>query len=84
MADGINLGGGLNHQLTYYPESSVDPDPAVCNLNDSWFDKSFARFIWNRRIKARNEPVNKDSFLLISPGADALWGTEDDITNFKH
>jgi len=61
----------------------VDPDPAITNLNEPVFDGSFVKFIWNRQVTRRNEPVNKDSYLLVSPGPDALWGTEDDITNFK-
>jgi len=83
ITGGLNLGGGSHHQLRNFPECGVDSDPAVSNLNDFVFDETFAKFIWNRRVKARNEPVNKDSYMLISPGADALWGTEDDITNFK-
>jgi hypothetical protein len=27
-------------------------------------------------------PVNADSYVLISAGADGLYGTADDITNF--
>ncbi len=27
-------------------------------------------------------PVNPDSYLLMSPGADGVWGTRDDVTNF--
>jgi len=84
--DGLDLGAGPYHQLNQYAtdgkEIAVDPDPGVTNLNDHYFDGSFAKFIWNRKITVRNEPVNKDSYLLISAGPDALWGTDDDITNF--
>ncbi len=27
-------------------------------------------------------PVNPDTYLLMSPGADGIWGTRDDVTNF--
>ena len=27
-------------------------------------------------------PVNADSYLLMSPGVDGVWGTRDDVTNF--
>ncbi len=27
-------------------------------------------------------PANPDSYLLMSPGADSIWGTGDDVTNF--
>jgi hypothetical protein len=28
-------------------------------------------------------PKNRDSYLLISPGPDAKYGTADDVTNFQ-
>ena len=28
------------------------------------------------------QPRQKDSYILISPGADRVYGTADDITNF--
>ncbi|UCD27584.1 MAG: hypothetical protein JSV03_10750, partial [Planctomycetota bacterium] len=29
-------------------------------------------------------PVNPNSFILISPGYDGIFGTDDDINNFKN
>jgi hypothetical protein len=60
--------------------------------------RSFARFIIDRTLyrtlelkRQQNEtipsttplrPMNADSYLLISPGVDARYGTSDDVTNF--
>ena len=57
---------------------------------------NFARFLLDpktrRALEAEGEeaneltplkPVNPDTFLLLSPGVDARWGTPDDVTNFS-
>ncbi|UCF33291.1 MAG: type II secretion system protein [Phycisphaerales bacterium] len=46
------------------------------------YDNSFARFILDPTLKARNTPVRRDSYLLISAGSDAIYGTKDDLTNW--
>ncbi|MCH7527855.1 MAG: hypothetical protein IID39_10495, partial [Planctomycetes bacterium] len=54
---------------------------------------TFARYVSDRKLFRNLEatinpppasplrPVNSDSFLLISPGADGRYGTNDDISN---
>ncbi len=51
-------------------------------LTDLTYEHSFARFIFDPQSRARNAPVRKDSYLLISPGPDAIYGNEDDVTNW--
>lgn len=93
---GVDLGAGGRHQLNQYiqipsnspdtfvvEEARINPDPNKTQLADPLYQDTFARFIWNDRITVRNEPVNKDSFILIGAGEDALYGTADDITNFE-
>lgn len=46
------------------------------------FEHSFSRFIADPKVKARPTPVNKDGYLLISAGADGIYGSDDDITNW--
>jgi hypothetical protein len=46
------------------------------------YENSFARFILDPTVKARNTPVRRDSYLLISAGSDAIYGTRDDLTNW--
>ncbi|MCG3138082.1 MAG: hypothetical protein HJJLKODD_01940 [Phycisphaerae bacterium] len=80
---GLDLGAGADHEM-YLPNQLVTANPTTSNLqtNLAAYENTFARYIWNRQVTAKNEPVRKDSYLLISPGPDARWGTEDDITNF--
>ncbi len=44
----------------------------------------FARYIQNRSVQARLEPHRANSYLLISAGADGIYGSADDIANFEH
>lgn len=76
---GMDLGAGKLHPLRL--GFSPSPDPNADNLFN--MDPSFARSIWDQKVTARNVPVNKNSYILISPGEDALWGTDDDLTNFN-
>lgn len=46
--------------------------------------KGFPLYITNASITARPTPHNAQSFLLISAGPDGIFGTADDIANFKH
>jgi prepilin-type N-terminal cleavage/methylation domain-containing protein len=47
------------------------------------YDNSFVRFIHDDTVRARNTPVRRDSYLLISAGPDGVYGTGDDITNWN-
>jgi type II secretory pathway pseudopilin PulG len=42
----------------------------------------FYEYIRDPKVQARLWPHRPDSYLLISAGADGLYGTKDDITNF--
>jgi len=41
-------------------------------------------YIRDPRVTAKPWPYRPDSYILISAGRDGLYGTEDDITNFKN
>ncbi len=45
---------------------------------------SFVRYIYDANVRARLQPQNADSYLLVSPGEDGIYGSGDDITNFNH
>lgn len=50
--------------------------------------KSFAHYIMNRNAFDATDgktviPVRKDSYIMLSPGKDGLFGTKDDVTNFE-
>jgi hypothetical protein len=44
---------------------------------------TFANYIMNKDNKSRVQPRKHDSFLLVSPGPDGVYGTSDDIANFQ-
>ena len=44
--------------------------------------ENFYNFIKDPKIDARDWPYRPDSYILISAGADGLYGTSDDIRNF--
>jgi type II secretory pathway pseudopilin PulG len=58
--------GGREHPLS-----------RVANQYEFFYD-----YIRDPKIMARNWPYRSDSYILISAGADGLYGTPDDITNF--
>jgi type II secretory pathway pseudopilin PulG len=63
-----------------------DPAPIEINLNDpgSMETKGFWEYIRSYDVRAKVAPQNPDSYLLISAGEDGLYGSADDIANFKH
>jgi prepilin-type N-terminal cleavage/methylation domain-containing protein len=44
---------------------------------------TFEGYIWDKNVQAKLWPQRADSYLLISPGQDGLYGTADDVTNFQ-
>ena len=43
----------------------------------------FQGYILDKGVQAKLWPQRADSYLLVSPGYDGLYGTADDITNFE-
>ena len=43
----------------------------------------FYKITRDRRVKDMSMPRKANSYILISPGYDGLYGTEDDVMNFK-
>lgn len=94
-SDGLDFGAGVVQTKTYYHrlraiQSAYPPAIPVMGaggVNDIYlnnaYEDSFARFILDPSVKARNVPMRKDSFLLISAGPDAIYGTNDDVVNWE-
>jgi hypothetical protein len=58
-------------------------DGRIHPLGDSTYQQFFyEEYIRDPKIEARMWPYRPDSYLLISAGADGLYGTADDIRNF--
>jgi len=85
---GWNFGGGGNHPLAW-----VGEDLKIDKIDE--FQKTFAFFIHDEKAHDASEALyrsgnrnnlplrarNGDSFILLSPGADGLYGTPDDVSN---
>lgn len=83
---GIDLGGGTGHTL--HDLGWVVTDPNVVPAT-----KSFAGVVYDRALFEQNKtdgthgkvwPHRPDTFLLISAGKDAMYGSSDDVMNFEN
>lgn len=83
---GIDFGAGQDTKAKTYHRIADATSPLPADVIETAFPnlypEMFARVVHNGAIKARNEPVNKDSYLLISAGPDAIYGTRDDVVNW--
>jgi prepilin-type N-terminal cleavage/methylation domain-containing protein len=68
--------GSGQHRLEWGTTGPYDP-----NTNPPP-SGTFQGFIYDAKVKAKLSPRRADSYLLISPGADGVYGTGDDVTNF--
>lgn len=71
--------GAAAHKLTW--TSGQGYAPITGAVDPQQF--GFAAYIRDPNVNAKNAPQNADTFLLISPGADGVYGTGDDVTNFE-
>lgn len=69
--------GADDHALDWDEHEHEDPADPPCV-------GTFSRYIMNEGAQARLLPQRADTYLLISPGADGLYGTADDVSNFQH
>lgn len=86
---GMDFGAGRAH---FSPDrNATNPRPMLGNPTvsptNSAFESqnppgSFVRHIFNPSISAVATPHRPDSFILLSAGADGLFGTADDVANF--
>lgn len=94
-APGINFGPGKLDQGTIewfhriavvagaYPGHPPDFDGDINRImTGAPYDNSFARYVLDESVRARNTPVRRDSYLLISAGPDGIYGNSDDVTNW--
>lgn len=68
-----DAGGG--HRLDWCTHDHSVQDPP------EW--RTFQHYIRDDNNKAALVPQRADSYLLISPGADGIYGSGDDVTNFQ-
>ncbi len=65
-----------------HPPQFDGPDGVNDIMSLPPYDDSFARFVLDQSVRARNTPVRADSYLFISAGPDGIYGNEDDVTNW--
>ena len=89
---GVDFGPGPFPNNGFYSKIAQSEYPIVAptltdNVNEILVDPAYEftmeRFILDRSVTAQNRPVNARSYLLISAGKDAVYGTGDDITNWQ-
>ena len=88
----LNLGGTDPHKLLWPATYSGPPvvpvgTPVFGNngiMTTPQVRDSFVGYICDTNTQAKAAPFNSDGYLLISPGRDKIYGTADDIANFKH
>jgi hypothetical protein len=83
---GFDLGGGADHPLKYLGWAATDPNVVPP-------PKSFAAVVYDRALFEQNKtdsthgkvwPHRPDTFLFISAGKDAMYGSSDDVMNFEN
>ncbi len=68
-----------NDELVELQRYGVDEvHPLFADPNTTFYEDT-----WNENVSTTYRPYNADSYILISAGWDGLYGTEDDIHNFK-
>ncbi len=84
---GLDLGAGLQEPTKTY--SQIGSAKAPLRLRKATrvptapaYDGSLARFILDPTKTNLNDPVKRNSYLLISAGPDGIYGTEDDVVNW--
>lgn len=87
--EGLDFGaGGDEHNAFHLIHDVKDVKPTQVererfDSDGDPFEHTFAAFILDRKVAARPTPVNKDSYLLISAGADGVYGSRDDMVNWS-
>ncbi|MCH7527868.1 MAG: hypothetical protein IID39_10565 [Planctomycetes bacterium] len=91
--NGIDFGPGPVNG-TYYSMIGTSSYPGIDPLldgngvhdilvNDATYFGTLERFVLDSSVIARNRPINPEKYLLISAGADAIYGTNDDVVNWE-
>lgn len=83
---GLDFGAGKvddNYHNIASAKSPTAADKVDDVLTNTNFDRTMARYILDKSLRALPTPVNRDSYLLISAGPDSIYGTDDDIINWE-
>lgn len=81
FAPAVDRDNDRQHRLDWRTGARTIPTGSGA-IDDNTY--GFARYVQNDDVQAKREPRNSDSYLLISPGPDGIYGTADDVANFDH
>jgi prepilin-type N-terminal cleavage/methylation domain-containing protein len=71
------------HKLGW-TQAAPNPMPNTGQPNYRTDVPQFWAYILDTGVPAKPMPQRADSYLLVSPGPDGVYGSADDVTNFKH
>lgn len=93
LVDEVQGKGGRQEPLLLSPNDRSDQPPHDLFWDTGWGEDylkdvdedhvGFPGFIRNQSVRAKVAPHKADSYILISPGPDLIYGSADDITNFE-
>lgn len=72
-----------SHKLGW-SQATPNPMPNSGQPNYRTDVPQFWGYIMDTGVPAKPMPQRADSYLLVSPGPDAVYGSADDVANFKH
>lgn len=81
--EGWDLGGGLPHKIKELGWDPTRPNeqPAGNTFAHAFFNVQTFEATRQGATQGKVWPRNPDTFILLSPGPDGVWGTTDDISN---
>jgi prepilin-type N-terminal cleavage/methylation domain-containing protein len=79
---GIDMGKGVQANGKAHPIAELRVTSSGNPIDPVQDKGTFAHTIWNPGVTATLRPHNADSFIVLTPGPDGLYGTADDIGNF--
>jgi type II secretory pathway pseudopilin PulG len=82
---GLNLGRGISHPFGFFSDSIAASGDLTTKNQQIVTQTGMGRLIADRNVTtaAILRPQRSDSYLLLSPGPDGLYGTADDVGNFN-
>lgn len=84
---GLNLGRGISHPLGFFADSIADAGDVTTKNQQIATQTGIGRLILDRNVAnvttVALRPQRPDSYILLTPGPDGLFGTADDIGNFN-
>lgn len=79
----LSAKAAANQQAGRSPNRLIKPANFTVG-NPAAAQSGFSLYIQDKNVKAKAAPFKGDSYLLVSPGEDGIYGTGDDIANIDH